>query len=426
MVDLHYYSMRLQSEPAKVVIRPFHLAPEPHDVGQKIGRRARRVVSAVLEMSEEECQCELALVDADFDNRHWQSKAVYLNRYQNIAEQLELDRDLSEARKELIGAYFCHEYSYAAAAIMNPSVVPHTDQSGLRDGDQRFILSLRTVGEGHISSIAFREGILTADGELTLWPQPPFSIAAEQTGMSDTGDVTAMRSSSVPISGTVIFPFTHAQRNGMEDLRLVRFEEGGGRFTYYGTYTAYSGAGIASELLATDDFTTFRLEPMRGAAASAKGMALFPRRINGAYAVIGRQDNESIFFLQSEDLRRWEGGDMVFGPKYSWELIQTGNCGSPIELDEGWLLLTHGVGAMRKYSISAVLLDKADPRKVLGRLPMPFLSPSTETREGYVPNVVYTCGAMKHGDKLFVPFAIADSSVAFAMLDLKSLLSEMV
>ncbi|HVY86743.1 MAG TPA: glycoside hydrolase family 130 protein [Caulobacterales bacterium] len=426
MVNLHYYALRLQAEPAKVVIRPFHLAPEPHDVGQTLGRRARRIVSAVLEMSDDECKRELALVDADFTARHWQTKTVYLSRYQHIAQQMNLDRDLSDERKELIGAYFCHEYSYAAAAIMNPSVVPHVDQSGLRPGDQRFILSVRTVGEGHISSIAFREGILAADGELTLWPQPAFSIAAEATDVASSGDVTAVRSAHVPISGTVIFPFTHAQRNGLEDLRLVQFREDDGRSTYYGTYTAFSGAAIASELLATEDFNTFRLEPFRGDAAAAKGMALFPRRVNGAYAMIGRQDNESIFFLQSNDLRRWDGGDLVMKPKFSWELIQLGNCGSPVELDEGWLLITHGVGAMRKYSIGAILLDKNDPRRVLGRLPAPFLSPSTETREGYVPNVVYTCGVMKHGASLFVPFAIADSSVAFAMVDLNSLLSEMV
>ncbi|HVZ99314.1 MAG TPA: glycoside hydrolase family 130 protein [Caulobacterales bacterium] len=426
MVNVRYYSLRLQAEPAKVVIRPFHLAPEPTDIGQTHGSRSRRIVNAVLEMSDDACKRELELVDADFNSRHWQTKMVYLRRYQHIAQNLQLDRELSEERKELIGAYFCHEYSYAAAAIMNPSIVPHVDQSGLRGGDRRFILSVRAVGEGHISSIGFREGILTADGELTLWPQPAFSIAAETDEPAPTGDVVAQRSSSAPISGTVIFPFTHAQRNGMEDLRLVHFDEGGGKFTYYGTYTAFSGAGIASELLVTEDFNTFRFEPLRGDAASAKGMALFPRRVNGAYAMIGRQDHESLFFLQSDDIRYWQGGDLVLRPKYSWELIQTGNCGSPVELDEGWLLITHGVGAMRKYSIGAVLLDKRDPRKVLGRLPHPFLSPSTETREGYVPNVVYTCGVMRHGDNLFVPFAIADSSVSFAMVDLKSLLSEMV
>ncbi|MEJ0061429.1 MAG: glycoside hydrolase family 130 protein [Terricaulis sp.] len=414
------------AEPAKVVIRPFHLAPEPRDRNPNSKGRAGRIVGAVLAMSEEECARELASVDADFASRHWQTESVYLRRFEHMMTQLGEDSSaLSDAHKELIGAYFCHEYSYAAAAIMNPSIVPHTDQSGLKPGDQRFILSLRTVGEGHISSITFREGILSADGELTLWPQPPFSLAAESTEPVPMGDVIALRPASVSISGTVIFPFTSEQRNGLEDLRLCYFDEGDGRHIYYGTYTAYSGLGIQSELMITEDFNTFRLETMSGEAVKHKAWRSFPRRINGAYAVIGRQDNESLFFMQSDNLKHWEGGELILPPKYSWELVQTGNCGSPIELDEGWLLLTHGVGAMRKYSIGAVLLDKNDPRKVIGQLAKPLLSPSTENREGYVPNVVYTCGALKHGKSLFLPYGVADSSVAFAMVDIASLLSEM-
>jgi predicted GH43/DUF377 family glycosyl hydrolase len=303
--------------------------------------------------------------------------------------------------------------------------VPHVDQSGLRPGDQRFIMSLRTVGEGHISSISFREGILAADGELSLWPQPELSIAATSRDPRPVDSVIAHRPQTVPISGMVMFPFTDAQRNGLEDLRLTRFEEGDGSYVYYGTYTAYSGMGIRSELMITKDFDTFELQAMHGSAAVNKGMALFPRRIEGCYAMIGRQDGESVFFLQSDDLRRWEGGDLLLAPKYPWELVQVGNCGAPIELEEGWLLLTHGVGAVRKYSLGAALLDKKNPRKVLGRLAEPFLTPSSETRSGYVPNVLYTCGALRHGDHLFLPYGVADSSVSFAMLDIQSLLAEM-
>lgn len=425
MAKLHYYSVRLQAEPSKVVIRPFHIAPEARNRTPAQAARVQRIFTAVSKMSEEECARELEIVNVDFATRHWQTKNVYLTRYEHVLAQLGLDVALSELHRELVGAYFCHEYSYAAAAVMNPSIVLHPDQSGLRRGDQRFVLSLRTVGEGHISSVSFREGILAADGELTLWPQPPFSMAAESEDPTPAANVVAHRPPSVPISGLVIFPFTQAQRNGLEDLRLVRFVEDDGRAIYYGAYTAYSGASISSEMLTTQNFSAFKLEQMSGGAARNKGMALFPRRINGEYAVIGRQDGESLFYLTSRDLLHWEGGDLLMQPKYPWELVQIGNCGAPIELDEGWLLLTHGVGAMRQYSIGAALLDKADPRRVIARSSKPILSPSTETREGYVPNVVYTCGALKHGDQLFLPYGVADSSVAFAMADIQSIIDEM-
>jgi predicted GH43/DUF377 family glycosyl hydrolase len=424
MVEIHHYGVRLTADPARVVIRPFHISPDNKSKAQQ--SRPRRIVDAVLAMSVEQCEHALAVVDHDFETRHWQTSRVYLKRYAQVMHDLGLNPPIGEAHKELIGAYFCHEYSYAAAAIMNPSIVPHPDQSGLmRKGDQKFILSLRTVGEGHISSIAFREGILSQSGELTLWPQPDFSMAADSLETEPEGEVVARRPSAAPISGTVLFPFTRAQRNGLEDLRLVRFVEDDGEVTYYGAYTAYSGFGIASEMLETKDFNTFRLSPMQGDAARNKGMALFPRRIGGAYAMIGRQDGESMFFMQSDEVRAWQGGEKLFGPKYPWELVRIGNCGAPIEIDEGWLLLTHGVGAMRKYAIGAVLLDRQDPRKVLGRMPEPLLAPSQTEREGYVPNVLYTCGALRHGQSLFLPYGVADSSVSFAMIDLPSLVAQM-
>jgi predicted GH43/DUF377 family glycosyl hydrolase len=420
------YDLRLVAEPWRVVIRPFHLAPEPRDINPTQTNRMRRIVEAVLALSPGAIAAELAAVNADFETRHWQTERVHLDRFDLVAKEIGIETGLSQDQRELIGAYFCHEYSYAAAAVMNPSVVPHFDQSGLGEHDQRFILSLRTVGEGHISSISFREGILTGEGELRLWPQPDVTISAESDDPTCANTIVARRPQSVPISGLVIFPFTPAQRNGLEDLRLVRFVEEDGVVTYYGTYTAYSGAAIRSELLTTKDFGAFSLTPMTGDASRNKGMALFPRRIGGAYAMLGRQDGESIYFLESDDITHWQGGERILTPKFPWELVQIGNCGAPIELDEGWLVLTHGVGAMRKYSIGAALLDKADPRKLLGRLALPLISPSNETREGYVPNVVYTCGAMIHRDKLFLPFGVADSAVSFAMVDLKSLLAELV
>ena len=421
---------RLQAEPGRVVIRPFQISPAAKPGEPPVNARARRIVDAVLAMDMRTCQAELSLVTRDFGQRHWQTRQVFLERYEQVRLDLKLRNGLREERKELIGAYFCHEYSYTSAALMNPSIVRHPDQSGLTAGALRVVISLRAVGEGHISSIAFREAILKDDGSFDLQPQPPFSIAARatelptpQNGMS----TTAVRFEEASLSGTVIFPFTDQQRNGLEDMRLVQMEAAGdGGSVYCGTYTAYSGKDIQSELLITRDFKTFQLQPLSGPAARNKGMALFPRKINGQYAIIGRQDGENLFYLTSDDLLHWEEGEKLITPLYPWELVQMGNCGSPIEIDEGWLLLTHGVGAMRKYSIGAVLLDKDDPRKVIGRTVQPILSPSDDDREGYVPNVVYTCGAIANGRRLFIPYAVADSSVTFCWVELDELVGEML
>jgi predicted GH43/DUF377 family glycosyl hydrolase len=425
---LEILPVRLQAEPGRVVIRPFQIAPEPRSLHPTETSRARRIVKAVLEMDMRTCQSELALVNLDFSQRHWQTRQVFLERFEQVRAELDLAPDLREERKELIGAYFCHEYSYTSAALMNPSVVPHPDQTGMTGGALRVVLSLRAVGEGHISSIAFREGILNTQGGFDLMPRPPFSVAVSQTDKPTEENgmaTTAERFSEASLSGTVIFPFTQQQRNGLEDLRLVKLEDDAEGPLYCGTYTAYSGFNIASELLVTRDFKTFTLTPMTGFAARNKGMAIFPKKIGGKYAVIGRQDGENLFLLTSDNLLHWEHGELLLTPLYPWELVQIGNCGSPIEIDEGWLLLTHGVGAMRKYSIGAVLLDKDDPRKVLGRTVQPILSPSDEDREGYVPNVVYTCGALAHGRRLFMPYAVADSSVGFSFIGLDQLLAAM-
>jgi predicted GH43/DUF377 family glycosyl hydrolase len=292
----------------------------------------------------------------------------------------------------------------------------------------RILMSMRAVGEGHISSIAFREGIITDDCKLKLAPEPPFATATDVVGNEDEipeGQVTIYRHRDSTLSGTVIFPITHAQSKGLEDLRLVRFEHDDGSFEWLGTYTAYNGSVIQSELMRTRDFRAFDLVPMTGSAARNKGMALFPRKVGGRYMMIGRQDGENLFLIASDEVTHWDEGELLLKPEYPWELVQIGNCGPPIELDEGWLLLTHGVGAMRKYSIGAVLLDKDDPSKVLGRTPEPVLAAADEDREGYVPNVVYTCGALLQGDNLFIPYGVADSSIAFAFCPVRKLLESM-
>jgi predicted GH43/DUF377 family glycosyl hydrolase len=260
-------------------------------------------------------------------------------------------------------------------------------------------------------------------------PEPPFATAANSASInharSDEAPITVRRGEDSTLSGTVLFPITDSQRNGMEDLRLVYFTHGDGRKEWLGTYTAYNGYAIRSELLRTRDFRSFDLVPMAGSAARNKGMALFPSAPDGVYRMIGRQDGENLFLIESDDLERWGEGQLLMKPKFPWEFVQIGNCGSPIDLPEGWLVLTHGVGAMRKYSIGAVLLDKKDPSKILGRTSQPILSAADEDREGYVPNVVYSCGGMVVGDDLFLPYGVADSSVAFAFVSISDLLGVM-
>jgi len=427
MIDLHYHDLRLYPDPSRVVVRPFHLPWQK--TSPETPSRTEKLARGVLALDMRTVRSELALVRRDFEQRHWQTERVFAQRYKEIEQQVPLDGShIHEERRQLIGAYFCHEYSYAAAALMNPSVVRHPDQTGLSPGHIRIIISLRAVGEGHISTIAFREGIVSPKRELELMAEPPFATAANSVQLGrdrEDGTVTIHRHEDSNLSGTVLFPITDAQRNGLEDLRLVELTHPDGQTEWIGTYTAYSGREIQSELLRTRDFRSFDLEPMEGPAARNKGMALFPRTIDGTYHMMGRQDGQNLFLIQSDRVDHWEEGRLLLQPKFPWELVQIGNCGPPIELDEGWLLLTHGVGAMRKYSIGAVLLDKKDPSKVLGRTPQPILSAADEDREGYVPNVVYTCGAMKVGDDLFMPYGVADSSVAFAFVPIKELLASM-
>jgi predicted GH43/DUF377 family glycosyl hydrolase len=425
LLDVIHTALRLQADPARVVVRPFHI---PIDAGTTPGRpgRVRRIVDSVLSLDEEMAEVELELVLRDFEARHWQTRAVFMSRYAQIESALSLDSDvISEIKKQLIGAYFCHEYSYAAAALMNPSVVAHPDQSGLSEGAVRIAMSLRSVGEGHISSVAFREGILGPGATVELMPEPPFATAADGAAEIGNGAIEVHRHRDSSLSGTVLFPMTAAQSNGLEDMRLVQFTHPDGKVEWIGTYTAYNGAAIRSELLRTNDFRSFTLAPMGGPAARNKGMALFPRKVGDEFMMIGRQDGENVFLLKSDRMDHWGEGELLLVPKYPWEMVQMGNCGSPIELDEGWLLLTHGVGAMRKYSIGAALLDKKDPSKVIGRMSQPLLSPADQDREGYVPNVVYSCGGMRLGDMLFLPYGVADSSVAFAFVPIASLIESM-
>ncbi|HWJ70465.1 MAG TPA: glycoside hydrolase family 130 protein [Sphingobium sp.] len=416
---------RLNADPSRVVVRPFHLSWQASGIASS---RGAKLVDDILAMDAAAVDEALTRVFHDFEQRHWHISRVFETRFEQVARDLQIDRArLTDAQCQLIGAYFCHEYSFQAAALMNPSIVPHPDQSHLSDGTVRFIMSLRAVGEGHISSIAFRDGLISPDGRLELSPEPRIatSAIARPGDIDPDGMVIVERDRDSTLSGTVIFPVTPAQANGLEDLRLTPFIHDDGRAEWIGTYTAYSGRAIRSELLRTHDFHSFSLTPMGGAAAVNKGMALFPRRTGGKYRMIGRQDGKNLFLLESDQLCEWSGGVRLLEPRYPWEFIQIGNCGAPIELDEGWLLLTHGVGPMRKYALGAALLDKNDPSRVLARTPAPLLSAADHEREGYVPNVVYTCGALRLGDMLFLPYGLADSSVAFALANIADILDQM-
>jgi predicted GH43/DUF377 family glycosyl hydrolase len=360
----------------------------------------------------------------DFEGRHRNLLEIFETRAAEMEQAVENHAILSMTQRCLIGAYFLHEYSFEASALFNPSIVRHPDQSGAPKNGLRFILSLRAVGEGHISSLTFRSGTIAADGSVAVDPTTRLASVPKvrsRTSGPHGEDVEVIFKPDEHLSERVIFPVTDAQANGIEDARFVEFQGDVGA-TFYATYTAYSGRAIRSELLQTTDFRSFRLTPLGGSAARNKGMALFPRKINGRYAMIGRQDNENLYLIYSDDLYTWDGGQAILQPEYPWEFVQIGNCGSPIELDDCWLLLTHGVGPVRKYSIGAALLDKKDPSKVLARSREPLVRPDPTEREGYVPNVVYTCGAMRHGDEIILPYAVSDTFSSFATIGIAALM----
>ncbi len=424
---LNRQALHLRPDPARVIVRPFKPATEPRDLNPTDKTRANHIVDRVLALDSEAAANQLADVLENFQGRHRNLLETFESRADEMEEALAAHGTFSKIQRQLIGAYFLNEYSFEASALFNPSIVPHPDQSEAPKGGLRFILSLRAVGEGHVSSLTFRAGTIAADGSLIVDPTARLA-SSPRIGYRRSGsigdDVEVIFKPDEDISERVILPVTESQSNGIEDARFVEFNDGS-RKTYYATYTAYSGRAIRSELIETSDFISFRMSPLHGAAARNKGMALFPRKINGKYAMIARQDNENLYLIYSDDLYRWDDGQAILKPQFPWEFVQIGNCGSPIELDEGWLLLTHGVGPVRKYSIGAALLDKNDPFKVLARSREPLLRPETSEREGYVPNVVYTCGAMRHNDQIILPYAVSDTYSNFATVRISTLLNAM-
>jgi predicted GH43/DUF377 family glycosyl hydrolase len=420
-------ALHLRPDPARVLVRPFKPATEPRDLNPTDKTRANHIVERVVSLDAATVASHLAEVLENFLGRHRNLLAKFEARADEMEEAFELHTPFTQDQRRLVGAYFLHEYSFEAAALFNPSIVNHPDQSGAPSGGRRFILSLRATGEGHISSLTFRSGVVAADGNVSVDLPARLASLPQVSGLTPAVDpehAELVFRAEEDISERVIFPVLPSQSNGIEDARFVEFTDGGER-TFYATYTAYTGRSIRSELLETQDFVKFRMAPLSGTAARNKGMALFPRRISGHYAMIARQDNENLYLLYSKDLYTWNGGQVILKPKFPWEFVQIGNCGAPIELDEGWLLLTHGVGPVRRYSIGAVLLDKADPTKILARSREPLVRPEPSDREGYVPNVVYTCGGLRHYDRVVLPYAVSDTFCSVATIKISALLENL-
>ena len=440
--------------------------------------RISNIIQRVNDLTEEEVTSSLKKIMDEFASRHHHIDAIFKRHFARINEEYKNHlQDLSEQKKLLSGALFTKEYSIEAAALFNPSIVTHPDQSGLQQGLQRFILSLRATGEGHISSIVFRTGLVDNTGNISLdklsgsfsvlqkneealfskdfiKERVSFALPGEINGieilpecfttakalelMSEISEEsvrllkelfdTNYDLKSLPgltLNEKVIFPTAKAESMGMEDVRFVKFTDK--EFScYYGTYTTYDGHRIKTQLIETKDFNAFKIRTLYGEAISDKGMALFPEKINGKYAMISRQGGEKISIMFSDNLYVWNDYKTLMEPLYIWELVQLGNCGSPLKTDKGWLLLTHGVGAVRTYVISAILLDLNDPSIIIGRLAKPLIEADECEREGYVPNVVYTCGLLRHEDLLIIPYAVSDSATSFATIELNELLNELL
>jgi predicted GH43/DUF377 family glycosyl hydrolase len=474
----------LRPDPARVLLRRF----EPGDA-----RRMSGIIERIMAVPEASVGGLLKQVWSDFSERHLGLKQRFSDRFDELEELLPARATVSDQRRLLIGSYFLLEYSLESAALFSPCMVPHPDQTGLPPGALRFVLSLRATGEGHISSITFRSGIVYDDLRIELDPAGSLLTEPRQVankvyegplfqrklwelglesdftrrvlqrlgnsfGLSTLRDALAaelqrsgqahgeagedqLRAQSIwmlarsnyevqfdaeqDLSERILFPSTPSQRNGIEDARFVRFRKDDGSHVYYATFTAFDGRVIMPELLETSDFLRFQFISLNGPEAENKGMALFPRKVNGEYAMISRQDNENIFLMRSDNVHFWNERRLLLKPKFPWELIQIGNCGSPIETDAGWLVLSHGVGPVRQYCIGAFLLDLEDPSRVIGRLSEPMMTPEPSEREGYVPNVVYSCGALLHQGELIIPYGLADHATGFATVPVDDVLAAM-
>ena len=414
--------IELKPDPSRTVIRPFSFS-YPEAFGADRPSRAQTVAQRVMALDPALRKRMVELLAKPMEERHRNADEVFRRRFAEVQDELDIgDIDADEAL--LLGAYFSQEYAFESAALFNPSIARIDDEPASATGGVKFVLSLRGIGEGHISSVTFRTGEWGPDDRLVIDPASPHGVPP-RIDRNEDGWARLLCDDSQDVSETVIFPVLPSQRQGVEDLRLVNFTDHDGVRSIIGTYTAFDGRKVQQEMLRGVDMRTFEMRPLAGAMTGYKGMALFPRRIDGQFVMLGRQDSETIWLLRSDDLYTWERGTPIMAPKYPWEFVQLGNCGSPIEIDEGWLVFTHGVGMVRGYCIGACLLDKADPSRVLARTPSPLLFPSAEQRGGYVPNVTYSCGGLLQGRRILLPYAIGDEYTAFATAQVDDILSVM-
>ncbi len=451
--------------------------------------RISKIIQRIMSLSETAAKNLIAQTMIDFSGRHEDIGHIFERHLNEVKDYLPRDTMLSDVQRALIGAYFTKEYSIESAALFNPSIVPHPDQSHLRKGSLRFVMSLRATGEGHVSSIVFRSGVLdrrnriffnpisdfveTPDLQLdAVYMRNPFQLKLNEMGAGN--EITAHILNQLPedftyneliekigilrakpqfsearqnralkamcwladsnyevsfhadhsISERVIFPVSKNESRGIEDARFVQFFDDNGEVVYYATYTAYNGT-ILPQLIETKDFIKFNILTLNGKAVQNKGMALFPRKIGGRYAMLSRQDGENNHIMFSDNIHFWQESQIIQEPEHPWEFIQIGNCGSPLETNEGWIVLTHGVGPMRKYCIGAILLDLEKPSKIIARLDGPLLAPHEKEREGYVPNVVYSCGSIIHNNELVIPYAMSDINSGIATVLVNELLNGM-
>ncbi len=480
-VPIERIDVELRPDSGRVIVRPFLPNEQilPDD-----GLLAR-----VLALPESEVAGILNAARAKFEDRHMNLEAVLDSHFRYVTRSTTECSELSKERQLLIGAYYTQEFSIETAALTNPSMVAHPDQTGLDPGAVRFILSLRSIGEGHLSSIEFRTGISDVTGAITVDPPSRYAVTGthcpsvfdkapfceklvEMDAFDSTTELVAdlladpfelheldaaiatVEGKRAPcrltematkamhwlatsnyrvtfepeskLSERVIFPWSPIESHGLEDARFVRFTGDDGSVTYYATYTAYDGFRVLPLMMATLDFVTFDVSTLSGACAMNKGAALFPRRIGGKYAALSRYDGESNYVMRSDNVRIWDSADRIESPELPWDLARAGNCGSPLETEAGWLIITHGVGPFRVYSLGAILLDIDDPTRIIGRLNEPLLTVTDTEREGYVPNVVYSCGSMIHGDYLLLPHGVTDTTSRIARVPVKPLLARLV
>lgn len=475
MLNVKRIAKKFQPDYSRVIVKP-HI-PKGQD-------RIERIIKRVLDLSEDQVDQILNRVVTSFSERHKDIWDAFENNYNEIKRYIPENTQINEKRRALLGAYFSSEYSIQAAAFFNPSIVAHPDQSGVEKGCSRFILSFRSVGEGHISSIEFRSGIINEHCNFTFddvsryaeranivsnpvydkatffmklaemhnpehtISKQVYDLLSDEFLLSDLVSILQMvidedhkdigekimwlaKSNyelqfkpEQELSEKIIFPASQNDSNGIEDARFVRFVDDDGSVTYYATYTAYNGHDILPQIIETKDFVTFKMITLNGEFSKNKGMALFPRKINGKYVMISRVDGESLYIMTSDNIHFWQNAELIKEPESAWEFVQIGNCGSPVETEYGWILLTHGVGPMREYSIGVILLDIENPSKIIGNIIEPLITCTSDEREGYVPNVVYSCGALVHNDNLIIPYAMSDTCSGIATVSLSELFNK--